>query len=163
MGEAVRAFVGVGANLGDAQATVGAALQALQRLPQSRWGASSSLYRSAPVDAPGPQYINAAAELHTELSARALLECLQALEQRFGRVRGARNAPRTLDLDLLLHGVSCSDDPALTLPHPRAHLRGFVLQPLAELDPGLSLPGLGPVSLWLQRAAGQPVQRIARA
>ena len=163
MGTAVRAFVGVGANLGDAQATVRAALQALQRLPQSQWVASSSLYRSAPVDAPGPDFVNAVAELRTELTARALLQRLQAIEQRFGRVRGARNAPRTLDLDLLLHGESCLDEPDLTLPHPRAHLRGFVLRPLAELDPQLWLPGLGPIASWLQRAADQPVHRMAAA
>ena len=88
---------------------------------------------------------------------------LQAIEQRFGRVRGARNAPRTLDLDLLLHGESCIDDADLTLPHPRAHRRGFVLHPLAELDPQLSLPGRGAIAIWLQRAADQPVQRIAAA
>lgn len=159
----VRAFVGVGANLGDAPATVRAALQALQQLPQAQWVASSSLYRSAPLDAPGPDFVNAVVELRTELDPHALLQCLQAIEQRFGRVRGARNAPRTLDLDLLLHGESCIDDADLTLPHPRAHRRGFVLHPLAELDPQLSLPGRGAIAIWLQRAADQPVQRIAAA
>lgn len=161
MATVVRAFVGVGANLGDAPATVRAALQALQRLPQSRWVASSSLYRSAPLDAPGPDFVNAVVELRTELGPQALLQHLQAIEQRFGRVRGARNAPRTLDLDLLLYGELCIDEPALTLPHPRAHLRGFVLRPLAELDPQLSLPGLGAITIWLQRAADQPVHRMA--
>lgn len=161
MATVVRAFVGVGANLGDAPATVRAALQALQRLPQSRWVASSSLYRSAPLDAPGPDFVNAVVELRTELGPQALLQRLQAIEQRFGRVRGARNAPRTLDLDLLLYGELCIDEPALTLPHPRAHLRGFVLRPLAELDPQLSLPGLGAIAIWLQRAADQPVHRMA--
>lgn len=161
MAAAVRAFIGVGANLGDAQATVCAALLALQQLPCTRWVGASSLYRSAPVDASGPDYVNAVAEVRTELGAHALLQALQAIEQRFGRVRGARNAPRTLDLDLLLHGESCIDTPELTLPHPRAHLRAFVLQPLAELDPQLSLPGRGPIAHWLHRAADQPVRRLA--
>lgn len=158
-----RAFVGVGANLGDAPATVRSALQALRQLPHTRWVAASSLYGSAPVDAPGPDYVNAVAELRTELDAYALLQALQAIEQRFGRVRAARNAPRTLDLDLLLHGELCIGSPVLTLPHPRAHLRGFVLHPLAELDPQLLLPGLGAIAHWLQRAASQPVRRIAAA
>lgn len=158
-----RAFVGVGANLGDAQATVRAALLALQQLPHTRWVAASSLYRSAPVDASGPDYVNAVAELRTGLGPHDLLHCLQAIEQRFGRVRGARNAPRTLDLDLLLHGESRLDTPELTLPHPRAHLRGFVLLPLAELDPRLCLPGRGPIAGWLPRAADQALRRLPAA
>lgn len=159
-----RAFVGVGANLGDALGTVRAALQALGELPQTQCAACSSLYRSAPVDAGGPDYVNAVAELHTALPPHGLLRHLQALEARFGRVRGVasvRNAPRTLDLDLLLHGGQVLHDAELTLPHPRLHLRGFVLRPLAELDAALELPGLGPLAPWLQRAARQPVQRIA--
>ena len=155
-----RAFIGVGANLGDAQATVRAALQALGRLPQTQQLVCSSLYRSAPVDATGPDYVNAVAELHTALPPHELLRHLQAIEQSFGRTRGARNAPRTLDLDLLLHGDRVLHDDALTLPHPRLHLRAFVLQPLAELDPGLSLPGLGALQPWLRRAADQAIERI---
>ena len=158
-----RAFVGVGANLGDAPATVRAALQALARLPHTQWLRASSLYRSAPVDAAGPDYVNAVAELHTTLRPHALLHRLQAIEQAFGRVRGARNAPRTLDLDLLLQGERVWHDGELTLPHPRLHLRAFVLRPLAELDPALSLPGLGPLGPWLQRAADQAIERIAAA
>ena len=161
MAESARAFVGVGANLGDARATVRAALRALQQLPDTQCVACSSLYRSAPVDASGPDFINAAAELHTSLGPQRLLRCLHDIEQRFGRVRSVRNAPRSLDLDLLLYGDERIDDADLTLPHPRAHLRAFVLRPLTELDPALSLPGLGPVRMWLQRAADQPVQRIA--
>lgn len=163
MAAAARAFIGVGANLGAAQATVRAALLALQQLPCTRWVAASSLYRSAPVDASGPDYVNAVAELRTELGPQDLLHCLQAIEQRFGRVRGARNAPRTLDLDLLLYGELRVDTAELTLPHPRAHLRGFVLRPLAELDPQLCLPGLGPIANWLPGAADQPVRRLAAA
>lgn len=158
-----RAFVGVGANLGDASATVRAALQALAGLPRTRCTACSSLYRSAPVDAAGPDYINAVAELHTALAPHQLLLRLQTIEARFGRVRSVRNAPRTLDLDLLLFGEQMLHDDHLTLPHPRLHLRAFVLQPLAELDPTLSLPGLGPLALWLQRTADQPIERVATA
>jgi 2-amino-4-hydroxy-6-hydroxymethyldihydropteridine diphosphokinase len=158
-----RAFVGVGANLGDAQATARAALQALGRLPQTQRLACSSLYRSAPVDATGPDYVNAVAELRTALPPHELLRCLQVIEQTFGRTRGARHAPRTLDLDLLLYGDRMQHDGELTLPHPRLHLRAFVLQPLAELDPMLTLPGLGALAPWLRRASHQAIERIAAA
>jgi 2-amino-4-hydroxy-6-hydroxymethyldihydropteridine diphosphokinase len=159
----VRAFVGVGANLGDAQATVRAALQALGRLPDTQCIASSSLYRSAPVEATGPDFINAVAELRSTLPPLVLLRELQAIEQAFGRVRSVRNAPRTLDLDLLLHGEQRMHGDTLTLPHPRLHLRAFVLRPLAELDPALSLPGLGALGPWLQRASDQAIERLTAA
>ena len=158
-----RAFVGVGANLGDAQATVRAALQALRGLPQTQWVAGSSLYRSRPVDAAGPDYINAVAELRTALAPHPLLQRLQDIEQAFGRVRSVRNAPRTLDLDLLLYGDRVLHDDTLTLPHPRLHLRAFVLQPLAEIDPRLVLPGHGGLAPWLARAADQGIERIGAA
>jgi 2-amino-4-hydroxy-6-hydroxymethyldihydropteridine diphosphokinase len=132
-----RIFVGIGANLGDARATVQAAFDALDRLPRTRCVARSSLWASAPVDAQGPDYVNAVAELRSALEPEALLAELLALEQRFGRERPARNAPRTLDLDLLHHGQRRVDTPALTLPHPRAHLRAFVALPLRELAPEL--------------------------
>jgi 2-amino-4-hydroxy-6-hydroxymethyldihydropteridine diphosphokinase len=158
-----RAFVGVGGNLGDAMATVRAALRALGQMPGTEWVASSSLYRSAPVRASGPDFVNAVAELRTVLEPTALLHRLQAIEQTFGRVRSVRNAPRTLDLDLLLLGDCVMRGPELVLPHPRAHLRAFVLRPLAELDPGLELPGLGPIGPWLAKAADQPIARIDAA
>jgi 2-amino-4-hydroxy-6-hydroxymethyldihydropteridine diphosphokinase len=163
MAQRARAFVGVGANLGDAVATVRAALHALGRLPGTQNIACSSLYRSAPIEAVGPDFINAVAELHTALPALALLHELQAIEHRFGRVRSVRNAPRTLDLDLLLHGEQVMHGDTLTLPHPRLHLRAFVLQPLAEIDPALTLPGLGALGPWLQRAADQPIERLPAA
>ncbi len=159
----VRAFVGVGANLGEAQATVRAALQALGRLPETTCIAASSLYRSAPVEATGPHFINAVAELRSTLPALALLRELQAIEHVFGRVRSARNAPRTLDLDLLLYGDQLMHGEALTLPHPRLQLRAFVLLPLAELAPALVLPGLGALGPWLQRVSGQAIERLAAA
>src|SRR5262245_15570698 len=131
----VRAFVGVGANLGDARAQVLAGIAALARLPGTRVVARSGLYASAPLDAPGPDYVNAVVELDTRLPADALLHALHAIEARHGRVRSTLNAPRTLDLDLLLYGDQRSDDPALQLPHPRLHLRAFVLKPLLEIAP----------------------------
>jgi 2-amino-4-hydroxy-6-hydroxymethyldihydropteridine diphosphokinase len=159
----VRAFVGVGANLGDAVATVRAALHLLGRLPDTQSIACSSLYRSAPVEAVGPDFINAVAEIHTALPALALLHELQAIEHGFGRVRSVRNAPRTLDLDLLLHGEQVMQSNALTLPHPRLHQRAFVLLPLAELAPALTLPGLGPLGPWLQGTADQAIERLTAA
>jgi 2-amino-4-hydroxy-6-hydroxymethyldihydropteridine diphosphokinase len=156
---AQRAYVGLGANLGDARAAVCAAAAALGRLPGTTLAALSGLYRSAPVDAGGPDFINAVAALDTRLGAEALLDALQALEQQHGRERPYRNAPRTLDLDLLLHGDQRLDTPRLTLPHPRLHLRAFVLLPLLELAPGLAAPGLGPLA---SRVAAVADQRIAR-
>lgn len=162
MAEPQRAYVGLGANLGDARAQVEAAIVALASLPGSRLLARSSLYRTAPMGAgaDGPDYVNAVALLQTTLAPLELLDALQAIERRFGRERSYPNAPRTLDLDLLLHGDQRLDSPTLTLPHPRLHQRAFVLQPLAELAPGLVLPGLGPVSGWLPSVADQAISRI---
>lgn len=131
----VTAYVGLGANLGDAPAAVTQALRDLGRLPQTQLARASSLYRSAPVDAAGPDYVNAVAELHTALSPHELLAELQRLEQAAGRERPWRNAPRTLDLDLLLYDDVRLDSPELTIPHPRMHERAFVLVPLAEIAP----------------------------
>jgi 2-amino-4-hydroxy-6-hydroxymethyldihydropteridine diphosphokinase len=158
----MRAFVGVGANLGDAAATVQAALDALGRLPDTHCVASSSLYRSAPVQAQGPDFVNAVAELRTSLEPLSLLHRLQDIERDFGRTRSVRNAPRTLDLDLLLHGDLRLDTAELVLPHPRAHLRAFVLLPLAELDAALQLPGLGALGAWLVQVAGQRIERLPK-
>jgi 2-amino-4-hydroxy-6-hydroxymethyldihydropteridine diphosphokinase len=112
-----------------------------------------------------PDYVNAVAQVHTALAAPQLLTELLAIERRQGRRRcaGQRNAPRTLDLDLLLYGQLAMRDDELTLPHPRMHLRAFVLRPLAELDPALSLPGLGLLAPWLARAADQAIERLAAA
>ncbi|MEO7152150.1 MAG: 2-amino-4-hydroxy-6-hydroxymethyldihydropteridine diphosphokinase [Burkholderiaceae bacterium] len=157
----VDAYVGVGANLGDAVATLRAALRQLDRLPASRLVARSSLYRSAPIDAAGPDYVNAVAWLRTGLDPQALLAHLQRIEQAHGRVRTGPNAPRTLDLDLLLHGDTRGETPTLTLPHPRLHRRAFVLVPLAEVAPDLRLPGLGPLRDLLAGVAGQRIERLA--
>ena len=133
----VTAFVGLGANLGDAVAALRQALAGLAALPGTRLVRSSRLWRSAPVDAGGPDYVNAVAQLETTLDAPLLLRALQSLEQAAGRERPYRNAPRTLDLDLLLYGSACIASAALTVPHPRLRERAFVLLPLAELAPDL--------------------------
>jgi 2-amino-4-hydroxy-6-hydroxymethyldihydropteridine diphosphokinase len=133
--EPVTAFIGLGANLGDAQRTLQDALTALGRLPDTRLAHASRLYRSAPVDAGGPDYFNAVAQVETRLSAPELLARLQSLELAAGRERPYRNAPRTLDLDLLLFGHARIESPTLTVPHPRMRERAFVLLPLQELAP----------------------------
>lgn len=161
--EPVRAHVGIGANLGDARVSVEQAIVRLGQLPGTRLVARSSLYRSAPVEAEGPDFVNAAVALDTSLDAEALLAQLQALERAHGRERPFRHAPRTLDLDLLTWGQRVSENPLLTLPHPRLHLRAFVLEPLFELAPGLALPRLGPIAVWRQRAQGQRIERLAPA
>ena len=155
------AYIGIGSNAGDARAHVLQALQELAQLPETRLEARSALYRSAPVDAPGQaDYVNAAAGLDTELSAAQLLGALQDLEGRHGRERPYPNAPRTLDLDLLLYGdVACAST-MLTLPHPRMHLRAFVLAPLLELDARLEVPGRGSARDLLARCADQRGSRM---
>ena len=135
MRAAVTAFIGLGANLGDAQRALADALQGLARCPGTRLVRSSRIYRSAPVDAGGPDFVNAVAQVETGLTAPDLLAQLQALEQAAGRERPYRNAPRTLDLDLLLYGDARIASPQLTVPHPRMHERAFVLLPLRELAP----------------------------
>jgi len=154
------AYVGLGANLGDPRATLAAAFAALAALPATRLRRRSSLYRSAPIDSSGPDYLNAVAELETELGAAELLVSLQAIEAAHGRARPYRNAPRTLDLDLLLHGATLLATPTLQLPHPRLHERAFVLQPLAELAPQLEIRGRGRVAELLAAVAGQRIERL---
>jgi 2-amino-4-hydroxy-6-hydroxymethyldihydropteridine diphosphokinase len=158
----VLAYVGVGANLDRPRKQVEQGIEALHALPQTNVIARSSLYASAPVDAPGPEYVNAAVALRTLLDASALLHALHGIEARFGRERSTRNAPRTLDLDLLLYGEQQSDEPSLQLPHPRLHLRAFVLRPLLEIAPQLVVQGLGSLSAHLERVRDQPIQRLGR-
>ena len=129
------ACVALGANLGDAVATVKQALRDVACLPDTQLFKVSSLYRSAPYEAQGPDFINAVALLHTQLSPLALLHALQALELASGRERPFKNAPRTLDLDIVFYGDVELATHELTLPHPRWHERAFVLQPLAEIWP----------------------------
>jgi 2-amino-4-hydroxy-6-hydroxymethyldihydropteridine diphosphokinase len=152
----VIAYVALGANLGDAVSAVRAALDALARMDGLRLLRASSLYRSAPHDAQGPDFINAVAEVATTLSAPALLQALQLIERAAGRERPYRNAPRTLDLDLLFYGDARIDSPTLTVPHPRWHERAFVLVPLAEIAPQrVSADALAAV-------ADQRIERLTR-
>ena len=157
---AERVFVGLGANLGDPQATLKHALAALAALPQTELVAQSSLYRTAPIQASGPDFVNAVAELRTVLQPQALLHALQAIESAHGRERPYRNAPRTLDLDLLLFGQRVVHEPGLEVPHPRLHERAFVLHPLLELAPMLVHPLLGSLQLLLVATVDQPIERL---
>jgi len=155
------AYIGLGANLGDAQGTINAALAALATIHNTRPGRFSSLYRTAPLDADGDDYVNAVAELHTRLTPEELLAQLQTLEQRFGRERLYQNAPRTLDCDLLLYEQRVMQTPTLQLPHPRMHLRAFVLVPLLEIAPDIAIPESGSAQLLLARLHNQSIVRLA--
>jgi len=162
-----RALVALGSNLGAREAHLQAALAGLRALPGTRLLAVSRTHATAPVGCPpgsGP-FLNAAALLDTRLGPHALLAALQALEAAAGRERPRPNAPRTLDLDLLLHGDAVLDEPGLQLPHPRLHLRAFVLEPAAEVAPALVHPRLGRTLLELRdalRAAGDAGAACAR-
>jgi 2-amino-4-hydroxy-6-hydroxymethyldihydropteridine diphosphokinase len=158
-----RVFVGLGANLGDARATLAAAVAGLAALPGTQSVQGSSLYRSAPVEAVGPDFLNAVVELRTTLAPDALLAALQAMELAHGRLRPYPHAPRTLDLDLLLYGQRVLATATLTVPHPRLHERAFVLQPLLELAPALVHPRLGPLAPWAVAASAQAVERLPRS
>ena len=154
-------YIALGANLGDPASTIRAAFGALANLPDSRVIRCSSLYRTAPVGiVDQPEFINAVALLETTLMPQALLRELLEIERRFGRLRSEKNGPRNLDLDLLLYDDQYLDLPELTLPHPRLHLRAFVLQPLAELAPDLRLPGRGHITAWLPAVANQGCIRL---
>ena len=150
----VMACVALGANLGDAVGTVQQALRDVAGLSETQLVNASSLYRSAPYEAQGPDFINAVALVNTQLSPLALLHALQALELQHGRERPYLNAPRTLDLDVIFYGDVVLETPELTLPHPRWHERAFVLRPLAEVWPeGVSATQLAAVK-------DQSIQRI---
>jgi 2-amino-4-hydroxy-6-hydroxymethyldihydropteridine diphosphokinase len=133
--EPVTAYVALGANLGDARQAVLQAMDAMAHLPGIQFQDRSRLYRTAPHEAHGPEFVNAVVRIDTRLTAPDLLDALQALENQAGRERPYRHAPRTLDLDLLMYGQARMDSPRLTLPHPRWRERAFVLYPLADLQP----------------------------
>jgi 2-amino-4-hydroxy-6-hydroxymethyldihydropteridine diphosphokinase len=144
----IKAFVGIGSNLGEPERQIRAALEQLAAEEGVELLGVSSLRETEPVGyRDQPDFLNGAAELETVLPARELLGRLLAIESRLGRVRGEgpRFGPRTIDLDLLLYGDETIDEPGLTVPHPRLAERRFALEPLAELDPALEVPGLGPV------------------
>jgi 2-amino-4-hydroxy-6-hydroxymethyldihydropteridine diphosphokinase len=154
------AYIGLGANLGEPIDAIRAAFAAIERLPSTRTLARSPLYASAPIDSSGPDYINAVIAVSTRLTPQELLAKLQAIETAHGRERPYRNAPRRLDLDLLMQGEQTIHSPELTLPHPRMHERAFVLRPLADIAPDLAIPGHGPVAQLLPRVATQRVHRL---
>jgi len=157
----VRAFVALGSNLSDPETQVNRAFNELDALPSTRLIAHSSLYRSAPWGySDQPDFINAVAEIETRLEPRQLLEMLLDIEHRFGRVREFLNAPRVLDLDLLLYNGLIHHEHGLTLPHPRMHERAFVLLPLTEIAPGCIIPGHGRAADYLAACAGQELQRL---
>jgi 2-amino-4-hydroxy-6-hydroxymethyldihydropteridine diphosphokinase len=154
VGRVNRAFVGLGANLGDREGTLRAAVKRLGGVAGTGVTKVSALRDTRPVGyLDQPRFLNGVVELETSLSPRALLDELLAIEREFGRDRSAAPAqgPRTLDLDLLLYGGQTIREPGLEVPHPRLHERAFVLEPLAELDPGLEIPGLGPVQALLAK------------
>jgi 2-amino-4-hydroxy-6-hydroxymethyldihydropteridine diphosphokinase len=154
------AFIGIGSNLDEPTLQVGRALEELGCLPVTHLQSHSSLYRSAPLGRTDqPDFINAVAQIRTALSPQDLLKALLQIEQNHGRVREYPNAPRTLDLDILLYDDLQLNDGNLILPHPRMHERAFVLQPLLEIVPECNIPGHGSISELLAACAGQRLER----
>lgn len=156
----IACYIGIGSNLGDARAHVQSALERLAQLPDTQLSAQSSLFRTAPLDAEGEDYINAVARIDTRLSPEQLLHALQTIENDFGRERPYRNAPRTLDLDLLLYGSQTISSASLQVPHPRMTQRAFVLIPLLQIDPFLIIPELGPAHAFVPAVSGQAIEKI---
>ena len=155
----VPAYIGIGANLGDSRQAVVRAAAEVARLAGIHRSDLSPLYRSAPVDSSGPDYVNAVLRVETTLAPETLLQALQTIENEHGRERPYRNAPRTLDLDLLLHGSATRDTDFLVLPHPRMHLRAFVLRPLQDLEPDMIL-SQGDLGTLLRECADQRLERL---
>lgn len=159
-----KVFVGLGSNLADPQMQVSQAMRELDALPQTRVVRRSSLYRSAPVGyLDQPDFINAVVQLQTGLSPRTLLDELLALELRCGRTREFVNAPRTLDLDVLLYDDMRHHEHGLTIPHPQMHLRAFVLQPLLEIAPECVIPGIGTAMDVVRSCGGAAIAKVYSA
>ncbi len=155
------AYIGIGSNLERPQVHVKRAMDELGELPQSTVAARSSLYRSAPIGyASQPDFINAVAALDTALAPRRLLQELERIEARHGRNRSFQNAPRTLDLDLLLFAGEEIQEDDLVVPHPRMHERAFVLKPLIEIAPDAQIPGRGSAARLLEACKDQRVERL---
>ena len=156
------AYVALGANLVNPAAQVRAALEALSHILDTRLLRASSLYCTAAITSDSqPDYINAVAALETSLTPDTLLTALFEIENEFGRRRDFHHAPRTLDLDLLLHDAQSIDTPRLSLPHPRMHLRAFVLVPLLEIAPDCRIPGRGSAAAWLPAVSMQRIEKLA--
>jgi 2-amino-4-hydroxy-6-hydroxymethyldihydropteridine diphosphokinase len=159
-----KAFIGFGGNVGDTRQIITDAMVCLALRSQLQIIHKSCLYLSAPVEATGGDYINSVVQIETDLTPYGLLHVCQTIEQQFGRERPYENAPRTLDLDLLIYGQARIKQPGLTIPHPRLTQRRFVLEPLVEIAPTLSVPGLGEnVRLFLERVRDQYVERTSLA
>jgi 2-amino-4-hydroxy-6-hydroxymethyldihydropteridine diphosphokinase len=155
------AFIGLGSNIADPSAQVERAMGAIDRLPQMRVLARSALYRSAPVGfLEQPDFINAVVKVETTLTPHDLLQSLLGLEQEQGRTREFQNAPRTLDLDVLLYDALQHHEHGLTVPHPQMHKRAFVLQPLLEIAPDCMIPGVGKARQALLHCADQQLERL---
>jgi 2-amino-4-hydroxy-6-hydroxymethyldihydropteridine diphosphokinase len=154
------AMIGIGANLGDAKSTVIYAIEKLAQLPQTSLMAQSSLFKTAPIDSSGDDYINAVVELDTALSAEDLLRQLQQLEFACGRERPYRNAPRTLDLDILLYDNQSIYTEDLIVPHPRMTERAFVLIPLLQINPLVTIPGKGKAHNYMSSVFDQKITKI---
>ncbi|HEX7685464.1 MAG TPA: 2-amino-4-hydroxy-6-hydroxymethyldihydropteridine diphosphokinase [Trinickia sp.] len=154
------AYLGLGANLGDARQSLKDAVVCLAQQQTITVLAKSSLYRTAPIDSSGDDYYNLVVKLETSLSAASLLALCHRIEHHFGRERPFRNAPRTLDIDVVLFGDACIDEPDLVVPHPRAPERAFVLVPLVEIDPDVSIPGRGRADALLPAVADQRIEKV---
>ena len=164
------AFIGLGSNLEDPHSQLQRAFADIEELPGTQLVARSSLYRSAPLDCPDlpdlkaqPDFVNAVAKIVTDLTPQALLKALLHIEHQHGRERTYRNAPRTLDMDVLLYGEMQLHEHGLTIPHPQMHRRAFVLQPLLEIAPDISIPGVGKAELALEECRDQVLDRISNA
>jgi len=154
------AYIGIGANLGDARANVDDAVARLGLLPESRLLRTSPYYRSAPIDSSGDDYVNAVVSIDTRLVAEELLAALHGIEADHGRERPYRNAPRTLDLDLLLYGDAIIATDTLRVPHPRMLERAFVLRPLLDIAPAIAVPGHGRAASFFSAVAKQAIERL---
>jgi len=158
------AFIGLGSNLEDPRSQLQRAFAELDGLPETRLVAHSSLYRSAPLGYPDqPEFVNAVAKVATALTPQALLQALLQIEHEHGRERTFRNAPRTLDLDVLLYDDTQLHEHGLTIPHPQMHLRAFILQPLLEIAPDAAISGMGPARQALQNCSDQVLEKLADA
>jgi 2-amino-4-hydroxy-6-hydroxymethyldihydropteridine diphosphokinase len=156
----MNAYIGIGANLGDARANVDDAVARLALLPESRLLRTSPYYRSAPIDSSGDDYVNAVVAIDTRLVAEDLLAALHRIEAEHGRERPYRNAPRTLDLDLLLYGDAIIATDTLIVPHPRMLERAFVLRPLLDIAPAIVVPGRGRAASFVSAVAKQVIARL---
>lgn len=153
-------YLGLGGNLGNPGQLFDQVIENLRKDPRVSGLRESPRYESTPIEATGPNYLNSVIELLWQADALALLTCCLNVEHQHGRVRGARNAPRLIDLDVLLFGTQTIQSDELTVPHPRMHTRRFVLEPLLALNDQLAIPGLGLVRELLPQTLGQSIRRI---